>query len=92
MNEYSVDWPLWDSNGPCGEGVPPLPPKLTAEIVAWARDFNSDYDVEAGWPTASAARFHERQGRRLLELIARELPSEDDVVLEYWETSSRTGL
>jgi hypothetical protein len=92
MNEYSVDWPLWDDDGPCAEGTPSFSPRLTTEILAWARDFTENYGVEAGWPTEAAARSHERQGRRLLLLVQRELPEEHDVVLGYWETNKRKGL
>ena len=30
--------------------------------------------------------------RRLLLIVERELPEEDDVVLGYWETNKRKGL
>lgn len=92
MNEYSVDWPLWDEDGLCAVGTPSLSPRLESEVLAWARDFSEHYDIEAGWPTEAAARSHERQGRRLLLLVERELPVGDDVVLGYWETNKRKGL
>ncbi|QCR43392.1 hypothetical protein C1N91_07380 [Curtobacterium sp. SGAir0471] len=92
MNEYGVGWPLWDDDGPCPEGTPTLSPGVTAEVRAWTRDFDEHFDVESGWPTESAARSHERRGRLLLELVARELEPADDVVLEYWETNRRRGL
>lgn len=92
MNEYTVDWPFWDEDGHCREGTPNLSPKLVAEVRAWASEFNTSYDVEAGWPTESAARSHERQGHRLLRLVAGELSTDDDVVLDYWETNRRKGL
>ncbi|WIB78695.1 hypothetical protein DEJ28_06250 [Curtobacterium sp. MCPF17_002] len=92
MNEYSVDWPLWDEEGLCPEGTPSFSPRLASEILAWARDFTENYSIEAGWPTEAAARSHERQARRLLLLVERELPAEDDVVLGYLETNRRKGL
>jgi hypothetical protein len=92
MNEYSVDWPFWDEAGLCKEGTPPLSPKLVTEVLAWASAFNDNYAIEAGWPSEAAARSHERQGHRLLQLVERELPTEDDVVLGYWETNRRKGL
>jgi hypothetical protein len=92
MNEYSVDWPLWDDDGPCDAGTPPFSPRLEHEILEWARDFTENYGIESGWPTEAAARSHERQGRRLLLLVERELPEGDDVVLGYWETNKRKGL
>ncbi|KTR03746.1 hypothetical protein [Curtobacterium citreum] len=92
MNEYSVDWPLWHDDGLCDAGTPSFSPQLEREILEWARDFNENYGIETGWPTEAAARSHERQGRRLLLLVERELPEEDDVVLGYWETNKRKGL
>lgn len=92
MNEYSVDWPLWDEDGLCPEGTPSFSPRLEREILAWARDFSENYDIEAGWPSERAARAHERQGHRLLLLVERELRIGDDVVLGYWETNRRPGL
>jgi hypothetical protein len=92
MNEYGVDWPFWSEDGPYNQGVPSLPPRLIDEVLAWTNDFNTNYSVEAGWPTEVAARSHERQGRRLLQLVRRELEPEDEVVFDYWETNRRKGL
>lgn len=92
MNEYGVDWPLWHDDGLCDAGTPSFSPRLEREILEWARDFNENYGIETGWPTEVAARSHERQGRRLLLLVERELPKGDDVVLGYWETNKRKGL
>ncbi|WP_132048342.1 hypothetical protein [Curtobacterium sp. PhB136] len=64
----------------------------TNRSSTWANDFNDNYAIEADWPTEAAARVHELQGQRLLELVERELPAEDDVVLGYWETNRRKGL
>lgn len=92
MNEYGVDWPFWSEDGPCDRGVPSLPTPLIVEVLAWADDFNTNYSVEAGWPTEAAARSHERQGRRLLQQVRRDLEPEHEVVLDYWETNRRKGL
>lgn len=71
--------------------VPPLSPKLVTEVLTWANDFNDNYAIEAGWPSQAAARSHERQSHRLLQLVERDLSAEDDVVLGYWETTGRNG-
>lgn len=92
MNEYSVDWPLWDEDGLCPEGRPALSETVRDEVLRWAAVFNEDYSVEAGWPTEAAARSSERQARRLFLLVERELPPGDELVLGYWETNRRTGL
>ncbi|MDT0211355.1 hypothetical protein [Curtobacterium sp. BRD11] len=92
MNEYSVDWPLWHDDGLCVARTPSFSPRLEREILEWAHDFNENYGIETGWPTEAAAGSHERQGHRLLLLVERELPEEDDVVLGYWETNKRKGL
>jgi len=92
MNEYSVAWPLWDDDGLCAAGTPSFSPRLEREILEWARDFDEHYSFESGWPSATAARSHERRGRRLVLLVERELPEGDDVVLRYWETDRRKGL
>lgn len=92
MNEYNVDWPLWDDDGPCAMGTPLFSPRLEREILQWARDFTENYGIESGWSTEAAARSHERQGHRLLLLVERELPEGDEVVLGYWETNKRKGL
>jgi hypothetical protein len=92
MNEYGVDWPLWWDEGLCAAGTPSFSPRLEREILEWARDFNENYGIESGWPTVVAARSHERQGRRLLLLVERELLEGDEVVLGYWEINKRKGL
>lgn len=92
MDDYSVEWPFWDEDGLCEEGTPSLSPKLVAEVLAWADDFNDHYGIDAGWPSKAAARSHERQGYRLRQFVERELQAEDDVVLGYWETNRRKGL
>lgn len=92
MNEYGVDWPLWDEDGPCDDGTPALSSRLASEIRSWAGAFTAHYDVVAGWPTERAARVHERQALRLLQLVERELPSGDDVTLGLWESNRRKGL
>ena len=92
MDEYGVDRPFWSEDGPCDQGVPSLPTRLVVEVLAWADDFDTNYSIEAGWPTEVAARSHERQGRRLLQLVRRALEPEDEVVFDYWETNRRIGL
>ncbi len=92
MNDYGVEWPLWDDEGQCKAHIPPLPPAVRQEILAWTQHFNDSYSREYGWPSSAAAAFHRRQGERLLEIIRRELPSGDTIDLQLWESRSRLGF
>jgi hypothetical protein len=88
MNDYSVGWPFWATDGLCDDGDPQLPASLAAELRAWAATFNQEFDYMTGWRTATLADEHEREGRRLYEEVKRALPN-DSLTLEYWETALR---
>lgn len=92
MNEYGVDWPLWDEEGHCTPDNPAMPDSLAVEVRAWAPSFNENYSPEAGWPTEIDARTHERKAHQLARAIARVLSGDDSVTLGYWETGRRKGL
>ena len=81
MNDYSVGWPFWATDGLCDDGDPQLPTSLAAELRAWAATFNQEFDYMTGWPTATLADEHEREGRRLYEEVERALPN-DSITLE----------
>lgn len=91
MNEWGVDWPPWAEDGLCPPGTPALSEAVTNVVLAWTADFSANYSMEWGWLTERAARGHERQAHRLLELIERDLGPEDDVELHYWETRRVRG-
>jgi len=92
MNDYSAEWPFWTEDGLSPTGTPTLTPNVSDAALAWAADFQKHYSYESGWPTEVAARHHERQGHRLLQMVARELAPGDSVELDYWETNRRKGL
>lgn len=92
MNEYGVDWPLWNEDGLCTPGQPELPEALVAEVRNWAAFFNENYSPEAGWPTEVSARQHTRRAGQLKDAIARVLPVTDSITLGLWETNRRKGL
>lgn len=89
MNDYGVDWPLWRPDGLCREGDLDLTPGLADSVRAWAADFKASYSHETGWPDESSAERAHRQARRLVEVIERELPSQDSITLHFWESAFR---
>jgi hypothetical protein len=81
MNDYSVDWPLWGDEELMPYGKPELPPRLVAEIRAWADEFEEFCLPMEGWPDAKTGRLHWEEGERLAAAIRRELGPDDS--LEY---------
>ncbi|WP_336631135.1 MULTISPECIES: hypothetical protein [unclassified Microbacterium] len=90
MNDYSAGWPFWGGRdiGLCADDDPILPAELAAECRRWAAQFNQDFDVEHGWPTARIAAEHEAWGGRLYDAVRRALP-DDEVTFHYWERAHR---
>lgn len=91
MNEYTVEWPLWGDteNYPYQLGVLPLSEGLTADLLAWAANFNEHYDDEHGWPSGSIAEAHFDEGHRLAAALQGELGDAFEVQLGLWETNHR---
>ncbi|WP_062202697.1 hypothetical protein [Demequina salsinemoris] len=93
MNEYAVDWPLWDDDdvGPALDGNPAgLPDELTQRILAWAASFNAHFEPEHGWPSRIAANQHAAEATSLLRGLRRARP-DIEFTLELWETAVRDG-
>lgn len=85
MNEYGTPWPLWDAEGPMPQSEPRLHPGLEARVRAWARDFATHFDPDAGWDDPGRAQRHATTAVRLRDEIATALGPATDVVLELWE-------
>ncbi|MBO3085097.1 hypothetical protein [Cellulomonas fengjieae] len=89
MNEYTVDWPLWVSDGPAQEGDVPIDEPLATELKTWARVFNEHYDWKRGWDDPAVAEGHAQEAVRLRGALQDALGRGYDVVLELWEVSDR---
>ncbi len=73
MNDYSGP-PLWATYGGVASESLGLPEDLCGELSAWQDEFDSGFHWETGWRTDDLAAAHVTEGRRLLPLIAAELP------------------
>lgn len=89
MNEYSIDWPLWVSDGPAGEGDLPVTAPLAAELKAWARTFNDHYDWQHGWDDPKRFEGHAREAERLQRALQADLGDAYEVALQLWEVPKR---
>ena len=91
MNEYGVNWPLWGDtdNYPYQPGVLPLSEQLTADLLAWAANFNEHYDHEYGWPSEAIAEANFDEGHRLAAELQGELQGDYRVMIALWETNIR---
>ncbi|UNX53438.1 hypothetical protein MF406_10525 [Georgenia sp. TF02-10] len=88
MNDYSVDWPLWDGRGgPMEPDDLPLSEGLRADLRAWAERFNADFDYERGWPDSSQLERHRRDAEELLCRLRVEVPTQE-FTLQLWEEST----
>lgn len=87
MNEYGVAWPLWgDPEGyEYQPGALAISPTLSADILAWAKNFNLKYSDETGWPSQQLAEAHFDEGHRIAAALQGELGSEFRVELGLWE-------
>jgi hypothetical protein len=86
MNEYSVEWPLWDEEGMCPDGHPALPAATADRLRAWAASFNEHYDPFRGWPEREMAEAHQRQAEQLLAELEGIL-GPGSVRLDLWEST-----
>lgn len=73
MNDYSGP-PLWATYGGIGPEDLDLPEDLGRALEAWQAAFDRGFHWETGWRTADLAATHAAEGRRLLPLVAAELP------------------
>ncbi|TWS24015.1 hypothetical protein FK268_10255 [Tsukamurella sputi] len=73
MNDYSGP-PLWATYGGIGPEHLDLPDGLGRELDAWQAGFDRDFHWDTGWRTDDLAAHHTAEGRRLLPLVAAELP------------------
>ncbi|MCA0157221.1 hypothetical protein LB823_13565 [Tsukamurella sp. M9C] len=73
MNDYSGP-PLWATYGGIGPEHLDLPEALGLELDAWQAEFDREFHWETGWRRDELAATHAAEGRRLLPLVAAELP------------------
>ena len=73
MNDYSGP-PLWATYGGIGPEHLDLPEDLGRELDAWQGEFDRGFHWETGWRTDALAATQAAEGRRLLPLVAAELP------------------
>lgn len=85
MNDYGTPWPLWDAEGPMPQSSPRFHPSLEARIRAWARDFATHFDPDAGWDDPARAERHAATAVTLRDEIAAALDPGVFVALELWE-------
>lgn len=85
MNEYTIEWPLWDRSGPCERGDPPVPADLECRLLDWAREFNDHFDWETGWDDPALREPHAQTGRQLYDELVAFLGENYDVDLNLWE-------
>lgn len=73
MNDYSSP-PLWATYGGIGPEHLDLPEPLGRELDAWQAEFDREFHWDNGWRTSTVAAAHAAEGRRLLPLVAAQLP------------------
>ncbi|KXP10416.1 hypothetical protein [Tsukamurella pseudospumae] len=73
MNDYSGP-PLWATYGGIGPEHLDLPEDLGHQLDAWQDEFDREYHWGSGWGSDAVAHAHAAEGRRLLPLIAADLP------------------
>lgn len=86
FNEYGVDWPFWDDDGPMDVEDLPLPEELTSRVLRWAAGFNDEFDWDQGWASAAHRDAHVAEGNRLFREVQAALPEHLTVELDIWET------
>ncbi|WOO98704.1 ASCH domain-containing protein [Micrococcus terreus] len=86
FNEYGVDWPFWDDDGPMDVDDLPLPEELTSRVLRWAAGFNDEFDWDRGWPSAAQRDAHVAEGHQLFREVQAALPAHLTVELDLWET------
>ena len=86
FNDYGVDWPFWDDDGPMDVEDLSLPEELTSRVLRWAAGFNDEFDWAQGWPSAAQRDAHVAEGRRLFVEVQAAVPPQITVELDLWET------
>lgn len=86
FNEYGVDWPFWDDDGPMDVEDLSLPEELTSRVLRWAAGFNGEFDWDRGWPSAAQRDAHVAEGHQLFREVQAALPAHLTVGLNVWET------
>ncbi len=85
MNEYSVDFPIWDEDGLVDAAGFPVGPQLGAELREWAAIFDAHFDPFEGWDDPAVASLHHARGPALRDRLQTELGPGCHVVLDQWE-------
>ncbi|TXL57877.1 hypothetical protein [Aeromicrobium terrae] len=84
MNEYGVEWPLWEDEHTSPDDYPQLTSSLVDELRAWAKAFLEHFDWKTGWPTDFDSEYHRLEGRRLAERLRSELGDDFVVTFDDW--------
>ena len=87
FNDYGCPWPFWGEEGLLDEEKFQLPPDLTADVLAWTRNFNEHFDDEQGWPTAEQREAHRREGERLVERVQNAVGPAIRIDYDAWESA-----
>ncbi len=91
MSDYSVGWPLWDSDGAMDPAKSGVSPGLAARLNAWQASFEEGFHYEGGWRSAGNAAAYAREGRVLHELLTAEIGWWADVELDLWPVPAAWG-
>lgn len=87
FNEYGCPWPFWGGGGLLDEEDFPLPPDLTADILAWTRNFDEHFDPFEGWPTKEQCEAHRREGEQLAERVQDAVGPGITIDFDAWESA-----
>ena len=86
VQEYGCSWPFWGEEGLLEQEDFPLPPDLTADVLAWTRNFHAHFDPFEGWPTAEQRETDRREGEQLAKRVQNAVGPETAVHLDLWQS------
>jgi hypothetical protein len=83
--DYGAELPLW------GEGLANIawqftkfPPELLDRLVAWQREFDDNYDHQAGWRSAATRDRWTHDAKHLATDVQAELGIRTQLVVDLW--------
>lgn len=85
MNEYSVDFPIWDEHGLVDPADYPLSTELTADLRAWAATFNDRFEPFDGWDDPGIAAEQLTRGPALRDRLQAALGPDCRIALHQWQ-------
>lgn len=87
FNDHGCPWPFWGEEGLLDEEDFQLPPDLTADILAWTRNFDEHFDPVEGWPTKEQCEAHRREGEQLAERVQDAVGPGITIDFDAWESA-----